>query len=182
MIVRILKSITLAILIWFALPWFIMDIPRTIRIHWAIGKKIDAVLGAVFACLEAALFLTAITDFWRFGEGRSGGRRMYRLQHGKLTLYSGLSILLLGLSEMYLFSRVPLSTMVSWVCFTDSWLGAITFLVFVLVCVRLWWNKDKKSIYGLQHGRLHLDTRVPMWMNMGYWKVSDTSLGCIPRH
>lgn len=29
----------------------------------------------------------------------------------------------------------------------------------------------RKSIYGLQHGRLHLDADVPMWMNMGYWKV-----------
>ncbi|KAH6632981.1 hypothetical protein C7974DRAFT_310156 [Boeremia exigua] len=31
-------------------------------------------------------------------------------------------------------------------------------------------KSGKKSVYGLQHGRLHLDTNVPMWMNMGYWK------------
>lgn len=35
-------------------------------------------------------------------------------------------------------------------------------------------KKDKRTVYGLQHGRLHLDTRIPMWMNMGYWKVSKT--------
>jgi hypothetical protein len=28
------------------------------------------------------------------------------------------------------------------------------------------------SVYGLQNGRLHLQTPTPMWMNMGYWKVS----------
>ncbi|KAF2628934.1 hypothetical protein BU25DRAFT_389874 [Macroventuria anomochaeta] len=32
-------------------------------------------------------------------------------------------------------------------------------------------RKTKKTVYGLQHGRLHLDAHVPMWMNMGYWKV-----------
>ncbi|KAF2036578.1 hypothetical protein EK21DRAFT_19079, partial [Setomelanomma holmii] len=25
------------------------------------------------------------------------------------------------------------------------------------------------SVYGLEHGRLHLRTPTPMWMNMGYW-------------
>ncbi|KAJ4984179.1 hypothetical protein SVAN01_10350 [Stagonosporopsis vannaccii] len=33
-------------------------------------------------------------------------------------------------------------------------------------------KKNTETVYGLQHGRLHLDTRIPMWMNMGYWKVS----------
>ncbi|KAF2744095.1 hypothetical protein M011DRAFT_480171 [Sporormia fimetaria CBS 119925] len=32
---------------------------------------------------------------------------------------------------------------------------------------------DRSSIYGLDHGRLHVDvSQLPMWMNMGYWKVS----------
>jgi hypothetical protein len=26
-------------------------------------------------------------------------------------------------------------------------------------------------LYGLDHGRLHLELPVPMWMNMGYWCV-----------
>jgi hypothetical protein len=33
-------------------------------------------------------------------------------------------------------------------------------------------QEAKASVYGLQHGRLHLQTPTPMWMNMGYWKVS----------
>jgi len=28
---------------------------------------------------------------------------------------------------------------------------------------------EKESMYGLQHGRLHLQVATPMWMNMGYW-------------
>ena len=36
-------------------------------------------------------------------------------------------------------------------------------------------DRKKKSIYGLQHGRLHLNAQVPMWMNMGYWKVRKSS-------
>jgi hypothetical protein len=37
-----------------------------------------------------------------------------------------------------------------------------------------WWRKvfgqDRESMYGLQHGRLHLQVPTPMWMNMGYWQ------------
>jgi hypothetical protein len=36
--------------------------------------------------------------------------------------------------------------------------------------------QKKESIYGLQHGRLHLDTSIPMWMNMGYWKNAKSSI------
>ncbi|KAH7383384.1 hypothetical protein BKA66DRAFT_381431, partial [Pyrenochaeta sp. MPI-SDFR-AT-0127] len=32
------------------------------------------------------------------------------------------------------------------------------------------------SVYGLQHGRLHLQVPTAMWMNMGYWKDSNASL------
>jgi hypothetical protein len=31
-----------------------------------------------------------------------------------------------------------------------------------------------ESIYGLQHGRLHLHVPTSMWMNMGYWGVDTT--------
>ncbi|KAI8935410.1 hypothetical protein NX059_007990 [Plenodomus lindquistii] len=43
-------------------------------------------------------------------------------------------------------------------------------------------NRSRSSkngtMYGLQHGRLHLQTQTPMWMNMGYWKepTASTSL------
>lgn len=36
-------------------------------------------------------------------------------------------------------------------------------------------DRKKRRIYGLQHGRLHLNAQVPMWMNMGYWKVRKSS-------
>lgn len=31
----------------------------------------------------------------------------------------------------------------------------------------------KDSVYGLQHGRLHLQIPTPMWMNMGYWDATN---------
>jgi hypothetical protein len=36
-------------------------------------------------------------------------------------------------------------------------------------------NKEKESIYGLEHGRLHLQVPTPMWMNMGYWGPAGSS-------
>jgi hypothetical protein len=30
-------------------------------------------------------------------------------------------------------------------------------------------RKSQEAMYGLQHGRLHLQVQTPMWMNMGYW-------------
>jgi hypothetical protein len=35
--------------------------------------------------------------------------------------------------------------------------------------------QNTESIYGLQHGKLHLDTSTAMWMNMGYWKNAKVS-------
>jgi hypothetical protein len=31
-------------------------------------------------------------------------------------------------------------------------------------------GKEKESMYGLEHGKLHLQVPTPMWMNMGYWR------------
>jgi len=36
-------------------------------------------------------------------------------------------------------------------------------------------QEDQASVYGLQHGRLHLQLPTAMWMNMGYWKNATTS-------
>jgi hypothetical protein len=33
-------------------------------------------------------------------------------------------------------------------------------------------NDDSdSSVYDLKHGRLHINTDTPMWMNMGFWRV-----------
>jgi hypothetical protein len=54
-----------------------------------------------------------------------------------------------------------------------SWWTAAVLAISVVLWVLYLRKSDgkKKSLYGLQHGRLHLDAQVPMWMNMGYWKV-----------
>lgn len=50
--------------------------------------------------------------------------------------------------------------------------GAIVFFVGAMALLGSRKKEDQKTVYGLQHGRLHLDAHVPMWMNMGYWKVN----------
>jgi hypothetical protein len=56
-------------------------------------------------------------------------------------------------------------------------LGAIVYALVRWAALR--WQKnsraDRESLYGLQHGRLHLQVPTPMWMNMGYWGVGDTN-------
>jgi hypothetical protein len=55
-------------------------------------------------------------------------------------------------------------------------IGAVAFNLSSWI-FRRWWRRrgEKKSIYRLQHGRLHLQASTPMWMNMGYWpKESET--------
>ncbi|KAF1964251.1 hypothetical protein BU23DRAFT_493279 [Bimuria novae-zelandiae CBS 107.79] len=37
-------------------------------------------------------------------------------------------------------------------------------------------NADERSLYGLDHGRLHLKLPDDMWMNMGYWKGPSKTL------
>jgi hypothetical protein len=36
-------------------------------------------------------------------------------------------------------------------------------------------SKEKESMYGLEHGRLHLQVPTAMWMNMGYWGPAGSS-------
>jgi hypothetical protein len=53
---------------------------------------------------------------------------------------------------------------------------AMGLLLYSLVkpAVMRWWrNGEEKSVYGLQHGRLHVQLPTAMWMNMGYWKEKD---------
>jgi hypothetical protein len=63
-----------------------------------------------------------------------------------------------------------------WVSFTKRsymvQLGIVSFLYsqFKTRVIRWWRKEEEKSVYGLQHGRLHLQAMTPMWMNMGFWK------------
>jgi hypothetical protein len=36
-------------------------------------------------------------------------------------------------------------------------------------------RKSQEAMYGLQHGRLHLQAQTPLWMNMGYWDQAGSS-------
>lgn len=53
--------------------------------------------------------------------------------------------------------------------------GAASF-AFVKRAFRIFSNNgEHQTVYGLQHGRLHLRVQTAMWMNMGYWKNSGAS-------
>jgi hypothetical protein len=55
-------------------------------------------------------------------------------------------------------------------------IGAVAFKLSSWI-FRRWWPRcgEKKSIYRLQHGRLHIQASTPMWMKMGYWpKEAET--------
>jgi hypothetical protein len=49
-------------------------------------------------------------------------------------------------------------------------LAAIFHRLIMWAVLRIWKSGDTSSIYGLQHGKLHLQVPTAMWMNMGYWK------------
>jgi hypothetical protein len=53
-------------------------------------------------------------------------------------------------------------------------ISATLLYVFTRWTILGWWNKvlghDTEAMYGLQHGRLHLQVPTSMWMNMGYWQ------------
>jgi hypothetical protein len=54
-------------------------------------------------------------------------------------------------------------------------LGALLYASFKWAVLGLFANKSRRdeSMYGLQHGRLHLQVPTPMWMNMGYWSTDS---------
>jgi hypothetical protein len=58
----------------------------------------------------------------------------------------------------------------------DICLGTLLYASIKWLLLRLRESPGRKgeSIYGLQHGRLHLHVPTSMWMNMGYWDVDTT--------
>jgi hypothetical protein len=55
--------------------------------------------------------------------------------------------------------------------------GALSYSLMKWALLQSWRmpRKEKESIYGLEHGRLHLQVPTPMWMNMGYWGPAGSS-------
>lgn len=54
-------------------------------------------------------------------------------------------------------------------------LGALLLWVILQMWRQRSGRKSQESIYGLQHGRLHLQASTPMWMNVGYWGQAGES-------
>ena len=85
---------------------------------------------------------------------------------------------LLSYLPPYLLNATPLHDLFTYVIGSNSDVATVWLAIFLF---QLGWSESKTSqetpearasVYGLQHGRLHLQTPTPMWMNMGYWKVS----------
>lgn len=169
MLLRIFKITVIAVILWYALPEVLLEVPRAIRIQWQIGHWPHAVFGTAGVCLVAIFCLAVISNVWTFGSKRTNGNRTYALQHKRVLLYAGSSYLfsmLLSLAEReWRFSSSKSTTRFA--------VGAVLLFLAAPKAKKQWVVKDKGSVYGLQHGRLHLDAHVPMWMNMGYWKVSE---------
>jgi hypothetical protein len=168
MILRIVKSAAIAGIWWHLLPWFVEQLPDIVLEHWKSSRKQWAILEALSLWLQTWFFITTVTNTWKFGERQENGERFINIYNKKLIKYSGIPLLLiLLLSEL----ASPLSLD------DDQRTLKRRIAAFVLFAVASTLlesrsEKDKKTVYGLQHGRLHLDAHVPMWMNMGYWKVS----------
>lgn len=91
------------------------------------------------------------------------------------------SAMILGPQILLRFDILP-QVFYDWAGGTRTWhdlfhLGVLLCWCMGWVLLR-WWTKahggKKGSMYGLQHGRLHLQASTPMWMNMGYWNDRST--------
>jgi hypothetical protein len=169
MILRIVKAAAV-VGIWYRVsPWFVERVPDLVLQHWKSDHKQWAILEALSLWLQTLIFITAVINAWKFGERQSNGERLF-VQSGKLLKYSGVSLLFILLLSM-LVSPLPPKDHERTVK-----LCIAAYALFMAVAVLLLRSKKgEKTVYGLQHGRLHLNAHVPMWMNMGYWKVSVLS-------
>ena len=165
MILRALKLIVIAIVLWFALPYFSFEMPdnRVVELYGRGGVELLVVLRIFSLYSQTVVLVLFLTRIWTFGERSGGGSTIYRLQQTcmRLLLYTVFPIICLGV----LMTTPDLR----WDGYT--WSARTKFAVGAALCFMR--TTDKKSVYGLQHARLHLDAYVPMWMNMGYWKVSN---------
>jgi hypothetical protein len=55
-------------------------------------------------------------------------------------------------------------------------MGLLLYSLIKPIITRWWRSGEKKSVYGLQHGRLHVQAPTAMWMNMGYWKAGSVNM------
>jgi hypothetical protein len=148
-------------------PWFVERVPDLALDHWRSGRKQWALLETLSLWLQILIFITIVINAWKFGEQQISGERLFAFQSKKLLKYSGVSLLCILLLSVVV-SPVPLKDEER----TARLYIAALVLLMVVAAILLRNGKDGKTVYGLQHGRLHLNAHVPMWMNMGYWKVS----------
>lgn len=164
MILRISKCVVIAAVLWFARPWFSSRMPSLYGMEELHGRGAKELFWAAQAFMLYSKLVTLVLILMKIcaiGEPFGYNAAVQKLQRSctRLLLYSIMPIL--GIA-------VLVHTM------TANYLGKITSIIVAgaALCLLAMPKRDKKSMYGLQHGKLHLDVCVPMWMNMGYWKVS----------
>lgn len=168
MILRIFKGAAIAAIWYFVSPWLAEEQPNIVTGHWTSGCKQWAVFEALSLWVQILFFISTGINAWGFGEQQSNGERLFELRHKKLLKYSGVPLLFF-LFVSVLVTPLPLKD--------DEqrarlWVTACVLFVVAPTLLDSTGEKDKKTVYGLEHGRLHLNVQVPMWMNMGYWNVS----------
>ena len=167
MMLGILKIISIPFIAWYSLPGFVVEASRNIRTDWQSGLRSQAVLGTSTVCLCAFFVLAIVIALWELGERTIEGERIYKPQHWS-SLFSAAPLYLflllspeIGLMQHTFSSRTH----------NGSIIGLVISSFAILKALKKKGKKNRESVYGLQHGKLHLDVQVPMWMNMGYWKV-----------
>ena len=170
MILRIVKAAAIAAM-WFQVsPWFVERVPGLVLENWRCDHKQWAILEALSLWLQTTIFTTAMINVWKFGEQRINGERAFAIQSKVLLKYSGVPLLCILLLSVFISPLPPKDDD------RTAKLYVAACVVFMVAPISMLRNKkDGKTVYGLQHGRLHLNAHVPMWMNMGYWKVSELS-------
>lgn len=170
MILRVSKLAITGVALWYILSDLHVNLPDTINVQWQTGPWPHAtcMLRTAGASLEAVLSLITLSNSWHFRSKQTSGGRQSGLRHKRAFLYASVSYLFLMLLSVA--ASAPL------------YLNRPNLASLTAGMIVVWWaaqrplgrsnKEDSQSVYGLQHGRLHLDTHVPMWMNMGYWKVS----------
>lgn len=168
MISRIAKAASFAVVWWHISPWYIEQLPKIVHEHWRSGRQHCAILEALSLWLQILFLISTVISAWNFGERQVNGERVTTLRHKKLLLYSGVSLLLVMLLSVLVSPSPPVDGELE----AKLRIAAIVLLAVIPLLLELRSKRDVNTVYGLQHGKLHLNAHVPMWMNMGYWKVS----------
>lgn len=168
MILRIAKAAAIGVTWSLFLPWFGQQLPDIVLQHWRSGRKQWAILEALSLSLQTLFYITTVSNVWRLGERQNNSVKFLEFQHKKLLKYCGVSLLFVLLLSVLLSPLPPKHNEQT----AKLSIAVSVLLVVAPTLLRPLDETDKKTVYGLQHGRLHLNAHVPMWMNMGFWAVS----------